>query len=316
MKYALLPPAALVFTGLRFTTLSFAVLTVLLAGSVPAANAQSQSRSQQKADGEASVLKDAVTALAEEFKAAASGRPPSLPRTEADYFEKPPAGVTNEQVLTYLGRRLDRNPSVDGYIKWQLSGALRAPLSEAEQRLAARIVSEPARYTPHPSLGQERQLDSILRQVTEDQVPQVNQQWAERVAGVEMLVTPTMRFREAMLSSLPDAPPVFRLWLSDFEARHRAGWESDDAMKTLAARIRSWQGSANPQARQQVLTMLQQHMQAGEAKVYHELIAKPEDNKRQIQWGQTTVKANSRSIKSLLEQLSTDPADGALKFGD
>ncbi len=73
----------------------------------------------------------------------------SWPRTDISFAKERKWLIRNEEIVRGLTRRLDRNPAIDAYIKWQLLG-FNAELKNVDPETLRRIVATTPQLLPQP----------------------------------------------------------------------------------------------------------------------------------------------------------------------
>jgi hypothetical protein len=185
-------------------------------------------------------LDTAVKSLAKEYQDFEKNPSASI-RTESNYFKDNAADVPAEALWDMLGRRLDSDPAVDGYVKWQLLSAPSA--ASVEGKLVAK-AAKAYRAAPLPLARPGRvgnnQLAKALQGKKEADVTQINTELTTAIQTKATQNEPILKYRDSLYDRLPPGPEKFELGLRDFVARQQAGANAADLATKLAADIQAW----------------------------------------------------------------------------
>ncbi len=150
------------------------------------------------------------------------------PRRESEYAIKNNLIADSEEVIRAMGKRLDRDPALDGYIKWQLL-SFSPNYAEAGIRGFEQLVRglPDLMQRPQPNGSQRRLFSQFEKSGNERLVTKIQQQidlWQTQVLDVERLNEPAIAFRDAILFELPaDNGLKLTVRMMDVEARYVAG---------------------------------------------------------------------------------------------
>jgi hypothetical protein len=165
------------------------------------------------------------------------------PRREADYAIKKNVQADSAEVVAMLGRKLDRNPALDGYIKWQLLSFSPdyAAVPKAYDLLVRGLPDLTPRAQPNPQQmrifsafedkGNERMIDKLRKTIGDYEMT---------VADSDTANMPAIAYRDAIIREIPeDNGTRMLVMMQDIEDRFMAGHMSHvEAMKDLVADAR------------------------------------------------------------------------------
>ena len=186
----------------------------------------------------------------------------SWPRKAADYAKANSLTAESKDVLAALGRRLDRNEALDGYIKWQLL-SFNPDFSQAGSReweSLVRGMPELIRRA-EPTASDRRVLAAAEQQGNErtaDRLRELITAYETEVAQTAELSTPAVKYRDALISNVPEANGTRMLVrIMDIEHRYVAGHDSfAAAVRSLlsdAKRLKDDDKTLPPPARQRIV---------------------------------------------------------------
>lgn len=186
-------------------------------------------------------LKDAVTELKAEAKQ--SLKDGTWLRTKSDYGTKNKiSSLKPDQVINELGKRQDRNPSIDAYVKWQLMSYLRfGTLKKASSSKMKNIVSRAPVYIPYPKVPTQlsHHWDKIDGKTNPNKahIKAAHQAWDVYKMKIKNPLhtknMPIIEYRKKLRSAIPMSTfwrPYFRLL--DLEAMLAAGMDPNEHLAT------------------------------------------------------------------------------------
>lgn len=236
------------------------MLVLMVVMAVPFAAQAQQDKKASAGEVKKVRINDAIRDIAAEGREAIKGDG-TWPRKEADFAKTHGLEADSEDVLKALGRRLDRNEPLDGYIKWQLL-SFNPNFAEASGRDWQDIVNG------LPQVVQRAQPSPAHRRLFAAAEAQPNERNADRlreiVADLEKehtLVqgysTPAVKYRDAVIKQIPEANGVrMQVRLMDIEHRYVAGHDSfAAAVKDLIAdakRLKDDRETLPPAVRQDI----------------------------------------------------------------
>ena len=147
------------------------------------------------------------------------------PRQEADYAAKKHLSLDSDVVIKSLGRRLDRNPAVDGYIKWQLL-SFKPDLTRASRRQHGAIVKALPKLAPRPGPTSKQQkvfsaaADRPPSLKLADSTKQAYDAFYAARKQVDHVNAPNLHYRDALAKQLPHEGGV-RLTYMLIDSQHR-----------------------------------------------------------------------------------------------
>ena len=162
------------------------------------------------------------------------------PRSKPNYAKDRKLSLPSEAVIDALGRRLDRVPLIDGYIKWQLL-SFKPDFEEASKRDLQQIIRNLPKLTDQPSMDRRTrraiaigQQDEVPREVVMDIAKVVNeyeQAVKENIEANEV----TVRYRDTVIAKLPHEDGMRLLArLQDGLQRYQAGHPSYSSVISTA----------------------------------------------------------------------------------
>lgn len=184
------------------------------------------------------------------------------PRKASDYAQKNNLEMDSDDVLTALGRNLDRSDAIDGYIKWQLL-SFNPNFAEAAGREWSGIVRGLPQLTPRaqPNATTRRAFTVAEKQPNErlsDKLREMIGEFETEVKQVDQLNMPAIKYRDAVMAQVPDEGGTrMQVRIMDIEHRHAAGSDSHAAaVKALLAdakRLKDDMKTLPAGARQQII---------------------------------------------------------------
>ncbi len=163
------------------------------------------------------------------------------PRTEPDFATKHNLKAEKDEVVAALSRRIDRNPALDGYVKWQLLSFLPKDPQFSSRDFGALVRGLPEFLTmAQPTSSQRRIFAAFEKEGNERMLPKIREQidaFQASVAEIDTLNEPAMKYRDFIIGQIPEDNGVRALIrLQDIEARYMAGEPSYE--KAVDALIR------------------------------------------------------------------------------
>jgi hypothetical protein len=186
-------------------------------------------------------IKGVTDDLAKEAQQAWSEKQ-AWPRKKPNYAEDRKLSLPSEDVINALGRRLDRVPLIDGYIKWQLL-SFKPDFEKASERDLQQIIRNLPQLTDQPSMDRRTQRavaigqkDNVPREVVLDLVKAVNEYEQGIKENIEANEA-TVRYRDAVIAKLPHEDGLRLLArLQDGMQRYQAGHPSYRSVISTAVR--------------------------------------------------------------------------------
>jgi hypothetical protein len=213
-----------------------AFVLALTARLIPAAPAPNAAKAARVA------LDAAIDELRKEYQA--HQRDPKQPlRKSCDYFTaKPNPAVTMDAVLLALEQRIDADPFLTGYVRWQLLSALPREIDAATLPRALKVYSAAPPPTPRYGLSEKDQkaLDQQIpnAQKTDDviltsQLEAIVRNWSEQNRYI-------VAYRDEWYRRLPKAPPAFAAAFEDAYERQTLAAGADDFAPIVIADVQNW----------------------------------------------------------------------------
>lgn len=202
------------------------------------------------AAAKAGPLDDAVDELRKEFATAAKN--PKKPiRAACDYFAQgAPDGVAVESVLSALEQRLDADPRVSAYVRWQLMSALPRAIDPAMTNRVLAIYRQAPKPAPRFGLAEKEQqsLDGMLGAFKKtDDVLLTSRLEAAAKVGVDQN-KPILAYRDEWYRRLPKTPPTFAAAFEDAYERQTLAAGAEDFSPLVIVDVQNWLviGGAQP----------------------------------------------------------------------
>lgn len=163
-------------------------------------------------------------------------------RTTSDYFKENDPGVSQDEILAALSKKLHKDLRVDAYVKWQLIGAQKGEFDEAHAKEALKLYVRPGhRLAPRPGTNQRDQQDlkTNIAKLKPDDVSAANEQWTAMMNYHMAQYRPMMLYREELYARLPKVPEVFTAALQDMNTRMNDGYSIATFLRQVMADLRS-----------------------------------------------------------------------------
>lgn len=251
-----------------------------------------------KKSGEPEFVTKAIEALKGEMEEALKDPAKATIRDKSDYFATSSDTLPEEELAKLLGKRHDRNPAVDAYVKWQLLSIQKESFGEKTVagvfKLYRSAVAAPAR----PGVGNDGEMQSMLRQVNKDNYTQANAAWESRLSAHNRVVAPIWKYRDELYSRLPKTFEVIRAGFDDAESRMQRGYDVKDIVNRLSGDLRGLAAGAKPAEINRMVQLARFYASREGPQTYDAL----QEDKGQIKW-----KTNKPSFdKKRMEQLAKD----------
>ena len=152
-------------------------------------------------------VQEVVTELAAEARAVLKDQG-VWARKEADYATDKQLSLDSDVVIKSLGRRLDRNPAVDGYIKWQLL-SFKADLPGTNRRQQAAIVKARPKLVvrPDPTPKHQKVFSAAIDKPPPPKLADMTKQAYDAFYAARKQVDhanmPNLHYRDALAKQLP-----------------------------------------------------------------------------------------------------------------
>jgi hypothetical protein len=187
-------------------------------------------------------LDAAIDELRKEY--AAYKRDPKQPlRKLCDYFAaKPNPAITPDAVYLALEQRIDPDPFLSAYVRWQLLSALPKEIDPSGLVRALEVYRQSPRPTPRYGLAEKEQqaLDALLPKAarTDDviltiRLESVVRAWAEQNRYI-------MAYRDEWYRRLPKTPPTFAAAFEDAFERQSLAAGAEDFAPLVIADVQNW----------------------------------------------------------------------------
>lgn len=185
------------------------------------------------------VTRDLAAEAARELKGVGA-----FPRKESDYAQVTNTRLPSQAVVDALGRRLDRNPAVDAYVKWQLL-SYQPVYSEAGEKGYESIVRGLPSLLPRPAIKSNAKRAFDL--AAQGPQPKLVEQLKKAIDEYELLVQqvnttngPAVAYRDKVIMELPETDGMRLVTrFQDVQHRYRAGDHSyTDALNRLISEAR------------------------------------------------------------------------------
>lgn len=249
------------------------------------------------------LLADAVEKLTTEYREATKKGGSGTLRTKSDYFTEIPAELTPEKVLAALAKSYGSDPSMDGYVRWQLLSAL--PSNLDEKLVSKGVAAYRSAPRPHMRLGaspsERKELDQAIKNDNVD-VAAINAKFTEAVDKRAMLNAPIYSFRTELFGKLPATPDTLIAGLGDAMDRLHAADATggNDQLRTVGQRTMLWAVSAeNPRQKAAVADAVERLRK--EAGV--EYASEVEVTGKQRKWKIETAKPQKAELDNIIDSL-------------
>ncbi len=212
------------------------------------------------------VLQKAIDALTAEYepllkdqKSAAAG----TTRLASDYFKDKKVTVTQDEMLATLNKKLNKDPRIDAYIKWQIISAQSGEFDEAHLKEAARLYQRPMHLPPsRPGSAprEQQELKAHINRLNKDDVAAANDQWKQLVAFHMLQYRPMLSYREELYARLPKMPDVINLAMQDMNSRIDDGYSIKEFLNQVMSDARATAAGMKPNDIRRFGQMLQSYV--------------------------------------------------------
>ncbi len=181
------------------------------------------------AAADAQLARQAVAKLADEARTALKDDQP-FPRSESDYAKGDTETLTGDEVLKLLMKKLDRNPTVDAYIKWQLL-SYEPDLAAVKPADAMRLIAAMPAFEPAGRLDKPDHA-FVKRYANRDDISaaharkliEIGQRFHHAEDAIIRRNEPNDAYHAAVIDALPDTLGLkLHAIIHDTEQRMRAG---------------------------------------------------------------------------------------------
>ncbi len=237
----------------------FALIGSLVLASATLAQNTSTKASEPAANAkpDTAFIDEGIKAIETEFEAFAKDPAVNKLREKPDYFKDAAGKISEEDLLKMLGKRHNRNPALDAYIKWNLLSLHPTPFSEPNVKQAVKLYRSSVLPPARPGTNADQEMQGILRQVTKENYQQVNSQWDIKVAQSDLMAAPFLDYRDDLYSRLPKTAETFRYAFEDAEGRMTRGYDIKYFLIKLLTDVRSVAAGSNPGQIKQLAAMIQ-----------------------------------------------------------
>jgi len=249
----------------------------------------------------------AVETLVKEYQAVLKSPDTITPRLQSDYFTKTgPALLAVADVLASMEKRLDSNPSVDAYVKWQLLSALPTQLDETVTkdflRVYKRIGSQRLPVRPGSNGAEASRLASGVMRIKEADVGAENQQWQNQLKRHGLLVDPVLQLRDGLYSRLSKTPDVLAIAMEDAALRVSAGYNASGFTASVFNDVRSTAAGLKRNEIARLGGMVQRFGGVQGPRVFDSIVF--DDKKKVAGWKTSDTKIDRAAVDSLVADLS------------
>lgn len=222
--------------GLARASRAFALALLFALLALAQSNASAQSaRNPPK---EKPAIQRAIDALL--LEAEQSRKDQKLARNEADFAASFKDEIPDEDVLKAIVQQVHRNPFVDAYVRWQLTG-FNPILPALDDRQFLKLMAAAPALLPNPcaddaTVATFEKAEEATKLAQRD-VDRLRENWLQlnrQRQVIETLNTPALQWRKWVENQLPGGGPRRIQWLIErIASTIAAGWDSRDAKGDL-----------------------------------------------------------------------------------
>ena len=249
------------------------------------------------------VLVPAIDTLTAEMQRALNAPEHAVLRTACDYFDKRADTVAPDALLDALTRRLNRDPRIDGYVKWQLLSiqktAFCGTIADRALQIYLRCPPPPAR--PGASAIDQRRLTAQIGTLKEADVQAFNQNWDETIRLSDLQFMPLLGFRDMLYARLPKNFDVLRAALLDADQRVQGGYDPKAFLKTVFADTRAWANGASKSDVTRMSDLVQMYATRDPTKRFTEIAYN--DKKMSATWHTAGTRFDKKACETLAADL-------------
>lgn len=251
-----------------------------------------------KKTGEPEFITKAIEALKSEMETALKDPAQATIREKSDYFATGTDTLPEEDLVKLLGKRHDRSPAVDAYVKWQLLSLQKNSFGDSTLAAAFKLYRSAVAAPARPGVGSDGEMQSMLRQVNKDNFSQASAAWESRLSAHNRIVAPIWKYRDELYSRLPKTFEVIRAGFDDAESRMQRGYDVKEMVTRLTGDLRGLAAGAKPAEINRMVQLARFYASREGPQTYDALL----QDKGQIKW-----KTNKPSFdQKRMEQLAKD----------
>lgn len=236
-----------------------------------------------------------------------------FPRKAPDYFTTGDAAATAATVkqtdlIRALARRINQNPRVDAYVKWQLlSLAPQFDEAHAMDAMKAYVLGAPP-LIPLPGLDQRERQEWDRKGMTakETDVAGVNEEWTKKKAPYEAANEIVVLYRDEMAKRIAVPPELkaklLQARLEDLSQRAAAGLDTNAAFKSLSIEIKTWAPLAKRAAVREMIAFATEYTRRTGPVVYEKLMWS--DRTKKTYWRDRKAELDRKLLDGLIESLT------------
>lgn len=224
-------------------------------------------------------------------------------REKSNYFARNTTPISPNDLLKLLNKRLDGNPVVDVYVKWQLLSLHKVPFEGENAEKALRLYRSSVAAPVRLGVGNDNEMQLMLRQVNKDNLSQANTVWLSRRTAQDRLAAPFWAYRDELYSRLPKSFEIVRSGFEDADQRLQRGYDARNFIDKLMLDLRGLAAGAKPVEINQMAQLVRFYSGREGALVYDQI----QDYQGKIRWKMVRF----RFDKKKMEQLAKDLEDTA-----
>ncbi|GIW75624.1 MAG: hypothetical protein KatS3mg104_0687 [Phycisphaerae bacterium] len=264
------------------------------------ASAQSSATNSEKSSEPPEFVKTAIDTLKTEIEAIIRDpRGDTSIREKSNYFSNSTDTISEKDLLALLKRRLDRNPVVDAYIKWQLLSLQKTVFSEQAAPIALQVYQSSVAAPVRPGVGNDREMQMLLRQVNKDNFSQVNAEWSSRLSAQDRLAAPFWGYRDELYSKLPKSFETVRAGFADAEQRIQRGYDTRRFINQITLDLRGLAAGAKPAEIHRMVQLARYYADQEGTVVYDQI----EEKDGKIKWKTKRIRFGKNDMNKVAKDL-------------
>lgn len=220
-------------------------------------------------------------------------------RDKSDYFSTISSALPESQLLELLGRRLNRNPVIDSYVKWQLLSLQKTPFSQENVPEAFKLYRSTMVAPVRLGVGNDREMQMLLKQVNKENLSQVNTSWLSQRTAHDRLAAPFWAYRDELYRKLPKTFEIVRAGFEDAEQRMQRGYYSKSFVDQLILDLRGLAAGAKPVEINQLAQFARYYAGREGVLVYDQI----QEDKGKVKWKTLRFRFDKNKMNELASDL-------------